>query len=201
MNFLSDWIEGIAIAVIIVSIFEMVLPNGNTKKYIKVILGIYVIFSIISPFVNSKELYSLDISDMIETYTSDIETSSSAKNTEGNLEEIYIDTFEKEITNTIEKKGYNVKNCLVEAVFDTESEDFGITKITITLDSKNSNYKSKDNKKENEISNIENVDKVEVNISQGQDISDKSITNEDIKEVKKYLSEYYELDKRIINIQ
>ena len=34
INFLSDWIEQIAIAVIIVSIFELILPKGNLKKYI-----------------------------------------------------------------------------------------------------------------------------------------------------------------------
>ena len=59
INFLSNWIEGIAIAAIIASIFEMIIPNGNIKKYIKVILGIYVVFSIIAPFVDSKALYSI----------------------------------------------------------------------------------------------------------------------------------------------
>ena len=38
INFLSNWIEQIAIAVIIVSIFELILPKGNLKKYIKEVL-------------------------------------------------------------------------------------------------------------------------------------------------------------------
>ena len=38
INFLSNWIEQIAIAVIIVSIFELILPKGNLKKYIDIIL-------------------------------------------------------------------------------------------------------------------------------------------------------------------
>ena len=46
IEFLSNWIQGIAIAVIIASIFEMLLPNGNIKKYVKVILGIYIVFCI-----------------------------------------------------------------------------------------------------------------------------------------------------------
>ena len=41
IEFLSKWIEGIAIAVIIASIFEMILPNGNIKKYVKAI-SLYV---------------------------------------------------------------------------------------------------------------------------------------------------------------
>lgn len=72
IDFLSKWIEGIAIAVIITSIFEMILPDGNIKKYIKIVLGVYIIFSIITPFVNSKELYNLNISKEMDTYSNNI---------------------------------------------------------------------------------------------------------------------------------
>ena len=68
INFLSNWIEQIAIAVIIVSIFELILPKGNLKKYIKVVLGIYIIFCMISPFVNSSALYDIGNIDL-EKYT------------------------------------------------------------------------------------------------------------------------------------
>ena len=80
INFLSKWIEGIAIAVIVASIFEMILPDGNIKKYVKIVLGIYIIFSIISPFVDSKELYSLNISKEIDTYSNDIVTNEKNSN-------------------------------------------------------------------------------------------------------------------------
>lgn len=72
INFLGKWIEGIAIAVIVASIFEMILPDGNIKKYVKIVLGIYIIFSIISPFVDRKELYNLNIFKEIETYSNNI---------------------------------------------------------------------------------------------------------------------------------
>ena len=74
VSFLSSWIEGIAIAVIIASIFELILPNGNLKKYIKIILGIYVIFSIITPFVDSNKLYSIDLSKEVDNYSKNITT-------------------------------------------------------------------------------------------------------------------------------
>ena len=72
INFLGKWIEGIAIAVIVASIFEMILPDGNIKKYVKIVLGIYIIFSIISPFVDRKELYNLNIFKEIDTYSNNI---------------------------------------------------------------------------------------------------------------------------------
>ena len=60
INFLSGWIEQISVSVIIVSIFEMIIPKGNIKKYIEIILGIYITYCIIAPFVNSGQLFDLD---------------------------------------------------------------------------------------------------------------------------------------------
>ena len=203
VDFLSNWIEGIAIAVILVSIFEILLPEGNTKKYIKIILGIYVVFSIISPFVDSEARYKLNISDKIEEYASNTNSTIAFQdNSENNLEQMYIDTFETELKNKIEEQGYNVKTCTVDAVFDTESEDFGITNITIVLDSKNNNDNSENITNTNQISEIQDVEKVEINIgnTQEQTISNKEITSDDVKDLKKYLSDYYEIDKSIINI-
>ena len=39
LGFLRNWIEQIALAVIIASIFEMILPSGKSQKYIKMVLG------------------------------------------------------------------------------------------------------------------------------------------------------------------
>ena len=51
INWLSDWAEAIIIAVIIGTIIEMLLPEGNCKKYIKVVIGIYVMFTIVNPII------------------------------------------------------------------------------------------------------------------------------------------------------
>ena len=59
ISFLKTWIEQLAIAVVITSLFELIIPKGNLKKYIKIVLGLYVVFSIISPFVNSNALYDI----------------------------------------------------------------------------------------------------------------------------------------------
>ena len=34
MEFLNNWLQGIVVAVVIASIIQMILPNGNNKKYI-----------------------------------------------------------------------------------------------------------------------------------------------------------------------
>lgn len=38
INFISNWAEQVIVAVIIGTILEMILPKGNTQKYIKTII-------------------------------------------------------------------------------------------------------------------------------------------------------------------
>ena len=52
IKFLSNWAQNIIVAVIIGSIIEMILPSGSLKKYVKVVIGIYILFSIVSPIIN-----------------------------------------------------------------------------------------------------------------------------------------------------
>lgn len=51
VKFFRIWCEELIISSFIVSIIEMLVPEGNTKKYIKVITGIYMIFVILSPIL------------------------------------------------------------------------------------------------------------------------------------------------------
>ena len=45
INFLSTWAEQIIIAVIIATIIELILPNNKNKKYIQMVIGIYILFN------------------------------------------------------------------------------------------------------------------------------------------------------------
>ena len=97
IEFLSKWIEQITISVIIVSVLELILPKGNLKKYIKVVLGIYILFCMISPFVNSQELYNFkDIN--LEDYTKNTTKKTSELNQESmnkRLQSLYIEQMRK----------------------------------------------------------------------------------------------------------
>ena len=191
INFLHKWIEQIAIAVILVSIFEMLLPNGNIKKYIKMILGLFVVFSIISPFVDSKALYNLNTNDIIGEYNLTQQESVNDK-----IEDSYIKELENDITKTVEEQGYNVKSCKIDARIYSGDKDAGIKSINIILLSKNKKEENNNN------SDIETVNKVEigVNIGDNEKTEGNDITDKDIKTLKKFLSEHYEIDKKVINI-
>ena len=204
IEFLSKWIEGIAITVIIASIFEMILPNGNIKKYVKVILGIYVIFSIISPFTNNKVMGNFDLSKKIEKYSENIETKDFSKDessSEKKLNSIYENTFEKELIKTIEKEGFIIYKCDVKGNFNAEEENAGISKINIIIEDKKIIKKKSEENNEIKIDNVNEIKKVEINIDNKTANKAEEVVNaKDVDTLRKYLSKHYEIDKGIIDI-
>ena len=198
IKFLSGWVEGIAVAVIIASIFEMLLPNGNIKKYVKIVLGIFIIFNIISPFVNGNVFDSIDLEKELNNYISNTNTTASS-NKQNNLDKMYIDTFENDLKEQIENQGYDVDNCEVDASFDTEKNDFGINKINIKLSSKNKKTKEENANNMIDIKNIENID-IHIGNNLEENTAKSNLDSKDIDLLKDYLSKHYEIDKNIINI-
>ena len=69
INFLSSWVKNLSLALIVVSILEMLLPNNKTKKYIKMVMGLYILFSIIAPFVNNSNVLNFNIEDVYSDYS------------------------------------------------------------------------------------------------------------------------------------
>ena len=115
MEFLNTWLQGIIVAVVIASIIQMILPNVNNKKYIKVVLGVYVVFQIITPVINKFFNSDFEVSSLIDIdkYTKKMETYEvSSKNTdinktnEDSIKQIYITNLKKDIKTKLEDKDY-----------------------------------------------------------------------------------------------
>ena len=60
IEFCREWCEGIIIAVIISIIIEAILPDGNNKKYVKVVVGIYIIFTILNPILGKLDIDNIE---------------------------------------------------------------------------------------------------------------------------------------------
>lgn len=139
IEIISSWAKSLGVAIVLVSIIEMILPNNKTKKYIRMILGIFIIFNIISPFINNKNKFDLTSINIEEYYTEEVEKNSNSinknlrKDTENteNLNQtsmnqrikiLYQEELEKDIKNKIQELGFQVKSCKVEATLPTEQE-------------------------------------------------------------------------------
>ncbi len=190
IEFLRNWVEQIAITIIIVSIFELILPDGKLKKYIKIILGVYVVFCIISPFVDNS-LYSfdkldeIDLSDYVENATLAENTTVNQESMDLRLQELYIQELENNIEAQVQEYGYNMSKCDIDADLNSSSENPGIHSIKLELQEKG---------------RISNIESVEINISNNTNIEEDQNNDQKTKELKKSLAEHYEIDEDIIKI-
>lgn len=203
MEFITSWAQGIIIAVIIGTILEMLLPNGNSKKYIKVVIGVYIVFNIVSPVISkfTGSEFKLDsvidinkYEDKISSY--EIDTKNLENTNNSNIKEVYILNLKKDIKAKIEEKGYIVNTIQIEI---ENTEEYKVKNIDITL----SKREDKEvNNKNDTINGIEKVN-IEVKIKNNttEEISEMTrLTEKEKSEVKEYISSVYEINKNNINI-
>lgn len=208
--FLSSWVKNLALALIIVSIPEMILPNNKTKKYVKMIMGLYILFSIISPFIeNSTKLnfVNLDFNQYIEetqTKTNKVDEVNQTS-MDNRLNQLYNEELEKDIKQKIEEKGYEVEKCKVTA--HISQDDSGIEKIILKINGK-INEKDEENTTdtvENKIiTEIQKIQKVDINVSKKDENEKKEetsdITKTDIKIIKNFLINEYGVSEQCLRI-
>ena len=194
MNWISGWIQGIIIAVIIGTIIEMLLPDGNCKKYVKVVIGVYILFSIVSPVITKVTGNEFRVSDIydINTYI-EVSTKSSQENIENSqqnqIKQVYITNLKNDMKQKIQEKGYSVKSLTLEISND---EQYTLKKIVAQV-----------TKRKNEENNeVKGVNEINITISNTTENieEDISISTKEQNDLKAYLSGIYNLEEKNINI-
>ena len=194
MNWISGWIQGIIIAVIIGTIIEMLLPDSNCKKYVKVVIGVYVLFSIVSPVITKITGNEFRVSNIydINTYI-EVSTKSNQQNIENSqqnqIKQVYITNLKNDMKQKIQEKGYSVKSLTLEISND---EQYTLKKIFAQV-----------SKKKNEANNeIKGVNEINIAISNNTENKEEniSISTKEQNELKAYLSGIYNLEEKNINI-
>lgn len=206
---LSDWAKSIVFAVIIVSILEMLLPNNKQKKYIKMVMGIFILYNIISPIIKNENSLSFEESDIQGlTTSSNVASSDIVVNQESmdrRLEELYIQQIEKDVTKKVEKQGYIVKSCKVKAKISQDEENTGITLIKLKVEKdKNFEKEEEDNSDEFEdkiVAEIQKIKKVTTGITNFEsNKTDVSLEKQDVQNLKQFLIKEYEVNEKCLEI-
>lgn len=206
INWISNWSQGIVVSVIVGTIIEMVLPEGNCKKYVKVIIGIYILISIISPITAKFTGKTIKVSDIIDLdeYIESVENSnvnlrdSLELNNASNIKEMYINGLKSDIKNKLYDKGYNILNLSIDI---EDSDEYKIRSMEIKVE------KVKESENQNESLNF-SIENNEINIGEieigkqenGSINTDEVIIKEEIKSIKEYLSTVYDVDEKRITI-
>ena len=219
MELLNAWVQGIIMAVVITTIIEMILPNGNNKKYVKIILGIFVVFNIMAPVVNKLTNNNFEISSIINidkyakqfgTYEASTKSSLLEQSNEKNIKEVYVSNLKTDIREKLKEKGFIAKKIEI----DLENDDtYKIKKLILELENKKiDDTYIEENKNINEVRKIEMVN-IEINDKNDKEneenIKDRTetdntneskVTYREKTEMIKYMADTYGINEKNITI-
>lgn len=179
----------------------MILPNSSNSKYIKVVIGVFILFTIISPIIN--KFSSNKISDKIN-FDSYIDTSTNNSaittnvnlNNEDTIRKMYEENLKIDIKTKITQKGYTVGNINLDIL---NNDEYTLSKIDLKIVAKNESINQNNNTNVTTIvENIENI-RVDIGGSSKNKEEEKSVISESEKrKLKEYLSSVYEVSENNI---
>lgn len=195
INAMSTWAKSIILAVIVSTIIQMILPEGNNKKYIKTVIGLYILFTIISPIISkiSGGNSTIDVSKYENYFNVESITTASANVIDKNLDNTYTSSIKADIKNRMKQKGYKVNSLDANIELKNEESYGTINSLKISLEREESNNNS----------NIQAVNKIEIKISNNTNTNEakqNKLTSMEKQEIKNYFSETYSIKKENIEV-
>ena len=201
MKFLSSWAQGIILAVIVATIIEIILPKGSNKKYVKTIIGIYILFVIVYPLISKITNNKIDAQAVIASTSSTMNKYQIDNNisleTNEYIEEVYKHTLEEDVTSRLKEKGYKINslNLYLELADETKYGEI----ISMVMQISKINNKKEENTK-NEVSAVKEV-KINVsNSNKAQQEKVEEIKKDEIDSLKEFLNSIYSVEKERIHI-
>ena len=195
VSFISSWAQQIIFAVIIGTILQMLLPEGKNKKYIKIVIGVYVLFAVISPVVGKNIDLNLDEFNL----SLDNTTTSLDETNNKNINDIFVTNLVQDIKSKLSNKGYGCENVELQTNENYEVEKINITGIYEIEEEEEKEEEKNENKVE--INSI-NINEVQIGEKENsiKDQVVKGIPKSEEKDLKEYLSETYNVKEKNISI-
>ena len=201
MNIISTWSRGIVISVIITIVIEMILPDNNSKKYIKIVLGIFVVYSIISPVF--EYFLSNSVDSLIDEGKASIEASSSnvkeADNhidyTDDAVRNIYSESLKTELNKLLQSKGFIAEKIKITI---SDDETYNINYVSVKIkEKKKVESQSKDKQAQ---SIIETVKQIVINIDDNNKKDESILDENDISNIRKIIHDNFGVEEQRISI-
>lgn len=202
ISWISSWAQGIIISVIIASIIEMILPEGSSKKYIKVVIGVFILFTIVVPVINKFKGNSVNIASIIDfdkyNDSKEVVSTNLEKENNFNIKQMYETNLKVDIKSKIKSKGFEVQNINLKI---SDNEEYRIENIDITISGEIVN-KEDEKKQSNVIGIVDSIEKISVEISNKTTKQEKEyqISNKNANNLKEYLSNIYDINEKNILI-
>lgn len=195
IEFISSWARQIIIAVLISIILEMLLiSKSKNSKYIRTVIGIYIVYTIIAPILSLLGKNNFDFANI--DYESYFINSSAYEEAENNLElntsklleEDYKENLKNDFEEKLAKKGYEITEIDFKVNLDEDNEKYGtIEKVEMSL---------------NRLETIENnnisVDKIEIGNKKSKE---SDVTSEEKNNLKSFINQEYGIEINDIIIE
>ena len=219
IKFINSWAQEIIVAVVIATIIEIIIPEGKNKKYIKTVIGIYILFVIVSPLISKFGKSNIKFNSIVEYSEKELNKYNINKleiNTNAYIENTYEDKIKEEIDNSLKEKGYTMINIDIEIEIKDEKKYGLINKLYIKLakEINNFNEEGKSHIDDNKIESINTVKEINIDLSKSNNKNTNTntnninknndsiiVTDEEINELKEYLSNAYGIRKDNILIE
>ncbi len=210
ISFINSWAKGIILAVVIATIIEIILPEGNNKKYVKTIIGIYIMFVMIYPLISKISNKNINIEGIIENTTNEMRKFETDNNiaieTNTYIEETYKQKLENDMREKTKEKGYEI-NSLDLYIETQNNESYGqintiVMQISKTEKTDEDITTTDNNIIKNDVDNIQNVE-IKIlnnNTKNNNNIQNENISKEEIENLKDYFNSIYGVEKEKIYI-
>lgn len=198
LEWFRSWATGIVIAVIIATIIEMILPNSTSKKYIKIIIGIFIVYTIISPVIGSFKGEDLNnyikVENYIQSSSNALQTNEISDNAQSSIKKIYAQNLQNDLKTKLKEKGYISNNINISISND---DKYNIERIDIKVDEKVTNS----NQDEKQVKTIvDNIKAIKIKVKKDDSQNNAIITENDKNEIKEYIKQIYQIDLNNINV-
>ncbi|HEX9058715.1 MAG TPA: stage III sporulation protein AF [Clostridia bacterium] len=199
IDFLKSWVMNISALVILLVLFEIILPSGKIKKFINLVTGFVLIIAIVTPILKLSG-YNADITSfriMDSNFLDKKELSRNADELKSEQIKEVTDIYRKNVIGRIEEelKDEGFKGVKADLIIneDYKNKSYGeIKRVYIYFDNKE------------EMSGIKPVEKIQ-RISPGQEVykipeGEKLLDDKTKKRIEDRISKLFEIKKEDIVI-
>lgn len=175
IEFLVSWAEQLIIALIIIIMLEMIIPNSSYRKYIKIILGIFILYVIFNPLMKNK-INNFNIEQELKKQTqtvNKIQNPTNSINYNTQIENVYKQKFKENLSISLNEKRYRLDNINFDVNYNKEKIETNKLELRISKLEENKDIK---------------IDKVKIS-EEKQEIS-----KQDLEKLKQEISTTYDID-------
>ena len=186
ISFLKTWAESLIFAILCIVMIEMILPEGSHKKYIKVVLGVYLLLVLMNPLI-SKLTKTTDLTNMLDMsqFAQENTWEVSSFNTDSELEYMTKESLKLEIERLLQQNGYQASQIEMEFEIKKDHTEIEMTKLSLKIE-------------KDQTEKIKQIEEVKIQVSDNQQEENQRLTAKEIAEVKEILASELGVKKKNI---